>query len=148
MTKQTIIPAGYRLTITSWENDGDHYQTIVVAGLTTARVRFIIELCKLFRSHHSVPGCFGNLYDPTTREIHQANEAVARVFQKHRSALTDDELEMLDGNSEPDEEGLAVYVTDFIGQSDDFAFRVFSKAVVESIPAAIYIEDVSAEFGV
>lgn len=147
MTNQTTIPAGYRLSITSWENDGDHRQTKVLASLTAARVRFIIELCKLFRSHHQSKDCFGNLYDPTTHEIHQAHGAIARVFQKHRSALTDDELELLE--SQDGSEGCVDYVSEFIGQGEgDVTFRVFEKAVVESVPAATVIENVSAEFGV
>lgn len=148
MTKQTIIPAGYRLSITSWENDGDHYQTKVLAGLTPGRVRFIIELCKLFRSHHSVKSGYGNLYDPSQTVVSAAVVAVMQVMQKHRNVLTDDELDML-GTSDDIDEVVQDYVTEFIGKSEeDFTFRVFEKAAVESIPAAICIDDVSAEFGV
>lgn len=33
MAKTSKIKAGYHITSVSWENDGDHYRTVVVEGL-------------------------------------------------------------------------------------------------------------------
>ena len=44
------IQAGYLLKLTSWENDGDHYRTIDLSGLTKGEVTYAIKLAKLFRS--------------------------------------------------------------------------------------------------
>ena len=40
-----IIPAGYQLSVVSWENDGDHYNTEVMNGLSEEEVKFLVEIC-------------------------------------------------------------------------------------------------------
>lgn len=62
------VPAGLRLSITSWENDGDDYRTVVVNGLTEEDVRFYLELAADFRSDSGScsgrPGDRGNVSVP------------------------------------------------------------------------------------
>lgn len=53
------IPAGYRLSITSWENDADHYKDQIFEGLTGADVRYLVQFAKLFRSQSRHDGGFG-----------------------------------------------------------------------------------------
>lgn len=53
------IPIGYRLTISSWENDVDHRRDIVFEGLTAADVSYLVELAKLFRTMSRHDGGFG-----------------------------------------------------------------------------------------
>lgn len=47
------IPAGYQVTITSWENDADYYKDEIFQGLSEADAKFLTELCPLFGSYHS-----------------------------------------------------------------------------------------------
>lgn len=54
----TNIPAGYTLTITSWENDADNRADKTLHGLSEADVRFYLNLLNRFRSHRS--GGLGN----------------------------------------------------------------------------------------
>jgi hypothetical protein len=42
------IPAGYQLSITSWENDGDNYKTKILYGLTREDVQFYLHFLKPF----------------------------------------------------------------------------------------------------
>lgn len=44
------IPAGYSLSITSWENDADFFKTQVFHGLNKIDVQFLVDLAKLFKS--------------------------------------------------------------------------------------------------
>lgn len=54
------IPAGYQLHVTTWENDGDHYNTEIISGLTEADVRFLLDVAKQFGSRNSTTPGLGN----------------------------------------------------------------------------------------
>jgi hypothetical protein len=148
---QTIIPAGYRLSVTSWENDADNYQTTVHEGLEEERVEYILELCKLFKSKKR-KGCFGNMYDPSEIEREEVAEAIRAVMEKHRAVLTLEEIEVLDTPIIPEEEyadeGFSDVVCAFLECSPDYAYRVYERAKVEHIPHEIRMEDVTKQFKV
>lgn len=153
MSKQTIIPAGYRVTISSWENDADNYKDVIIEGLSKERVEFVIKLCKLFRSKNQVPGCFGNMYEASEPEMAPAIAAVLSLMNEHRAALDEGELSILtDDDLKEDEYELAYTVQEmvsgFLSSSEGTTFRVFDGAKVELIPHEITLEDVSAQFGV
>lgn len=57
---QINIPSGFRLSVTSWENDADDYQTVVLSGLTEADVHFYLDLARAFRSTHGSGDGLGN----------------------------------------------------------------------------------------
>lgn len=46
------FPKGYQLHVTTWENDGDFYQTEILSGLTEADVRFYLDLANRFKSRN------------------------------------------------------------------------------------------------
>ena len=144
--KQTIIPAGYRVTITSWENDGDNYKDTIHEGLTKERVEYILELCKLFKSKNRDKNCFGNMYEPSPNEYEKAEKAVRVVLEKHRATLNHCEL----ANLEADEGDMDVgeIVNEFLDSSEHYAFRVYHKTKVEHIPHQITMEDVTGDFNV
>ena len=146
MTNQTIIPAGYRVTITSWENDADNYKHTVHEGLSKERVEYILELCKMFKSGSNNGGkTFGNMneYDPPSRLV-KAEKAVRTVLEKHRAVLNECELENLE--AEEDEMEVCEIVSEFLGSSEFYTFRVYSTVKVEHIPFQITIEDVTGDF--
>jgi hypothetical protein len=136
----SIIKAGYRITVTSWENDADNYNTKTVEGLNEDEVNFHIDLLKLIvGSNSNDKTVFGNMYDPRDSELEAFREAVIRVFLKH---------------SRPDSiyEPLNIAM-DIIGEytgygGDGFYTRVAESIVVEFVPQEIIIEDVSTKFGV
>lgn len=147
-TKQTIIPAGYRVTITSWENDADNYKDTVHEGLSKERVEYILELCKMFKSGSNNGGkTFGNMneYDGNAR-FAKAEKAVREVLEKHRAVLNECELANLDGPE--DEMEVTEIMCEFLDASEFYTFRVYSKAKVEHIPHQIIMEDVTGDFSV
>lgn len=54
----TNIKPGFLLKVTTWENDGDNYNTVDLDGLTETEVRFYLHLCKKFDSY--AVDTFGN----------------------------------------------------------------------------------------
>jgi hypothetical protein len=38
------IPAGYQVSVTSWENDGDNYRTETIPGLSKEGAQFLVDL--------------------------------------------------------------------------------------------------------
>jgi len=151
-TKQTTIPAGYRVTITSWENDADNYADTIHEGLSKERVEFILELCRLFRSKNRDRKCFGNMYEPSHHEALAAEAAIRVVMEKHRAVLTEDELDQLAIESDPDDEyggpEFSEFVSEYLDSGEGFLYRVYSGATVELIPHEIKMEDVTDQFSV
>lgn len=137
----SIIKAGYRITVTSWENDADNYSTITRDGLTKAEVRFHVDLLKLVSgSNCNDKMVFGNIWDPSELELYAFDKACKEVFVKHDKELeTNGEYEALN------------YAMDIIGEYigySDFYTRVAERIVIEYVAQEIVIEDVSTNFGV
>jgi hypothetical protein len=44
------LKPGYLLKITTWENDGDNYNTKELHGLSEMETNFVIDVCELFYS--------------------------------------------------------------------------------------------------
>lgn len=140
--KQTIIPAGYRLTVDSWENDADNRRTVVVEGLSFEKCAFYVELCKLMQDDR-----YRNLYEPDDGEVEAAQKAFQRLvkkqLKKHGTVDIDfddlDDLEML-----ADHVGSILYDLGLAG--GDYFTRVCDAWKVEYIDAPIVMSDVSKEF--
>lgn len=146
--KQTIIPAGYRLTITSWENDADNYQTTVHEGLTKAKVEFILELCCKFTSGSNNGGTtFGNMYEPDNGEMAKAAAAIREVMLKHEAVLDENDRDFLFNMAPEDAMWSAREIMgEYLDTSENYAFRVYDGAKVEYVPHEIRMEDVTLQF--
>jgi hypothetical protein len=73
-----IIPSGYQLHITSWENDGDNFNTEILSGLTKEDVKFYLHFLNHFKSHTS----YGN---GCIREYPDAEKiAITNAYEKCR----------------------------------------------------------------
>lgn len=74
------IPVGYRLAITTWENDADNYRTEELFGLSEADVHFFVALAKRFNSKNGYlnPGVGNQDLDS---EIIQ--EIIDEVLEEH-----------------------------------------------------------------
>lgn len=154
----TIIPPGYRVSVTSWENDADNYKTNIFEGLTKERVEFLAELLPHFYSGSNNRGkTFGNMYEPSDSRYAEAATRIREVMERHRAGLTEDELEILDEAAGIDLEdatkgrGADMYsfgeiVGEFLSYSEDYTFRVFESMKVEFVPHEIRMQDVTKEF--
>jgi len=137
----SVIKAGYRLTVSSWENDADSYNTRTIDGLDDNKVRFHVDLLKLIAgSRHNGP-TFGNMYDPSDKELEAFEKAVIKVLEKHPASNEGftAAAEALDIAND--------IIGDYTGYSE-FYTRVVESIVVEYVPQEITIEDVSTKFGV
>jgi len=147
----SIIKAGYRITVTSWENDADNYNTKTVDGLDENEVNFHIDILKLIAgSNCNDKTVFGNMYDPSESELKAFEKAVIRVFEKHSKPLDFFRIRQYLPESEHEPLDIAMdIIGDYTGDGGgDFYTRVAESIVVEFVPHAIIIENVSPKFGV
>lgn len=134
----SVIKAGYRVTVTSWENDADSYSTRTIDGLDENKVRFHVDLLKLIAgSNCNDSTVFGNMYEPSDKETEAFEKAVIEVLEKHDAGY--EGCEALDIAHD--------IIGDYTGYSE-FYTRVVDSIVVEYVPQEIIIEDVSTKFGV
>lgn len=75
------IKPGYQLHITTWENDGDNYNTIITSGLSKEDVVFLVDLANCFGRNSNI----GNEWvrDEDLREV------LEKVLTKHPSISSD-----------------------------------------------------------
>lgn len=135
--KYTRIPAGYRVTITSWENDGDNRNTAYIGGLSWDQVRLLVKLAELFHSHNQQgERWYGNLYSPTDAEREVVGCAIQTTFDKyntHEPTWSIDRCRDMLADLQ------------LMGCSE-FYTRVLDNVVVEYYPDAFDIEDVTDQF--
>lgn len=131
---QTVIKAGYRIHVTSWENDADNYRTKTMEGVAKEHLPFIVAACKLLTSKydHQNGGGFGNIYQGSTEDL---DLALSELIDKHpdRPQYCDDP----EGVSE-----CLLYKLGLMGGSE-YTTRVFDSIKIEYIPENILIEDVT-----
>lgn len=136
----SVIKSGYRITVTSWENDADNYSTHIRDGLDEHEARFHVDLLKLLEDSCNNSDKFGNMYDPEDSEMEAFDEACLEVFKKW------DEAEEIKEKYDACNHALDI-ISEYTGYSD-FYTRVVESIVVEYVPQEIVIEDVSSKFGV
>lgn len=145
----TTIKAGYRLTVTSWENDGDHYNTKVSEGWTKDEVAFLVPFIK------TTCDLLGNEYEPEDSVIEKATSKILKVVDDHPSVHESDKLKCYFTPATEDEksseyysplEGVSELIYDFVGSSECSWTRVCESIKVEYIPQDIMIRDVTAQF--
>ena len=134
----TIIPVGYRLSIDSWENDGDYNRTETIAGLDREAVLFYIDICASLRSKNSHDDMvnFGNMYAPGDDEIEAFNVRMKSILAKHNRPELEDY----------DDYGIENILDDMGLLGAEVFTRVFSSLKVELIKEPIELEDVTALF--
>lgn len=50
-----MIQQGYMLRVTSWENDGDCYNTKEIQGLTETQARWLVRFCEQLAKQDQIP---------------------------------------------------------------------------------------------
>lgn len=140
-----IIKAGYRLTVTSWENDADNYATKVIDGLTFERARICAAYCELFNSDDAVR----NAYEPDDDEIATIDERVASVARADAGFIA----HVFDAIGEDaTDEQIRDYVFETIISEmglcwrSDFYTRVCDSWRIEYVEQDINIPDVTDKF--
>jgi hypothetical protein len=139
MSKINTIKAGYRLTVKSWENDGDHKNTIQQDGLTLEQVKFIVDIIGVYKIS------LGNMYSPKESELSEEKIALRKVISKYPNAK---EMLYIEEEEEFQDDDIIVecvhdqILYDYMGSSE-FYTRKYDGHTVEYIPVEITIEDVT-----
>lgn len=147
---ETIIPAGYRVTVDSWENDGDAGRTITLTGLDRDAAKLYVEFARLFYSqnNHRGPKGYGNMYEPSSEMLKDAHDAAKKVILDNWKAFVSVGFDMTEEDLN-DESYLREVVhdlhSDLFGMGE-FYFRVLEKVKVEHLPTEIRLNDVTGEF--
>jgi hypothetical protein len=139
--KTTKIESGYQLTIESWENDGDHYATKTLYGLTLQEVKLYVDLVSYFESGKIEDYKFGNMYEPTDEKLKFVQEILGGVIKVHDDAF-DDPITLKNALDDP----LAFVVDKLLGYSETYAARVIQGFTVLYWPDTVELQDVTAEF--
>lgn len=131
-----FIPKGYRLTVHSWENDGDAECSRIHEGLTKEELEFAVAFILLFRSKSDHSGCFGNVYDELTeKERNAIISAVKKLLKKHpigKGILSDVNEEDEDDEDEEDRQIDCIinFLESFTGYGE-FTIRVVADYKID-----------------
>lgn len=146
--KFTEIKAGYRLTVHSWENDGDYDNTVIKDGLSKDEVLFLKPLFELLKTKSRNPGCFGNMFDPSGKQIQNLVDAV-RLTTTENIAHADEDWKRVIENTEDDMTLMDYFVetmSDYGLTGGEYYTRVFHGLKIEFVPEAVRIQDVTDQF--
>lgn len=138
------IPAGYHLTVTSWENGDDDYNTKTVRGLSLSATRLLTDIIQLFYSRNNPPAemvCYGNLYEPMDWQIAECYAAIQTVLDRH-PAVQDPDLK--DYFTDP--AGVTEYLYEVGLMGGEFWSRVLGNFEVEYYPTEVNVEVVTQQF--
>ena len=139
----STIKAGYRITVVSWENDADNYNTLSVDGLQDEKeVQILVKLISLLKkAHHD--GGHGNLYEPDEHQLENLADAIIALGEDVVSYVCEGFLD-----KEKGELGyqFSEIIGDYTGYSECYHTRMVESIVVEYIPEDVTFEDVTAQF--
>jgi hypothetical protein len=143
MTNNTnTIKAGYRLTVISWENDGDHYNTVTKDGLDGIETGYLVKLLSMLKKGH-YSGGFGNLYDPDDEQLLKFGQAIEELGSNLTEWLTFNEgYETLEDLAY----AFTEVICDYTGSSENYHTRMVESIKVEFIPEDITLLNVTEQF--
>lgn len=148
MKTQTVIPAGYRITVETWENDGDSNNTKVQVGLTKVEASFLADACRQFKSCNNRDAGVGNMYDPDTKKLQIFEERMVELSARHPEMKNSEKYKDYFESEENISEAIHELLYDFSLTGGEFYTRVCDSFKVEYIAEDIYIDDVTEEFSV
>jgi hypothetical protein len=149
MSEVKVQEAGYRISITSWENDGDNYnhKTLTVQSADDARA--VVALCNLLHPQHDTPKqTFGNMYEPSESDLADfvaAVSAIPAITNFLHKTVPGMEQDMQDSEDYMDSIMDVLYDLGLCG-GENFFTRVCEKVDVHYYAEPVYADDVTAEF--
>jgi len=144
--KILVQPAGYAITVTSWENDGDNYNTKTCTVAAKQDAQVLYNLAMLIHSQNQNPNCFGNMYEPNEHEIQKFAQAVAAIpgIKDYIDTIVP---EMLDPEYGADYLDVVMDTLYDLGLScGEFYTRVAETVTVRYYAEPVYAEDVTNTF--
>lgn len=138
MTQLNIIPAGYRFTFTSYENDDENRKTVITDGCSEAKARLLAEIVDVLSCLESDDVLFNGT------SPHRTVRQLTEILERHPDAMSDELIKSLNS----DQCRLVGYAKDniFGDAANEYGHRVIISSKCEYIPHDIEIEDVTAKF--
>lgn len=144
-----VISKGYTLEIVSWENDGDHYNTVSITVSSKECARAIHKLCtELFKSgsDRENPGvgnstrCFEpNEEDPILQSWIEKNMESLLVILKEYCEETDPKNLSYDEASDL----ISELAHDLMGSSEFYSFRVCKSCEIFYSEVDVFAEEIT-----
>lgn len=139
------INKGYTLTVVSWENDGDNYNTKSKTVQTKEEAKVWYDLMQLCKSKNNQPKniiTLGNTYGGFNEK--EKEVAINFLKEHYKILLPNDDIEQ---NRDDDYEDQLIYwFTDLAGQllgyGEDYACRVMESCTITYSPEDIYVEEI------
>ena len=141
--KKLIVKKGYTLTVVSWENDGDNYNTKTKTVETVEEAEALYKLMQLCRSkNRGDRNSLGNSIDDFSAsqlkmlgDFFRQNPIVLKEFFGHNPELDVEDI---------DDETYAEYFDelkgDLLGYSEYYLCRVMESCTVTYSPEDIYLD--------
>lgn len=134
--KKLIIEKGYTITVTSWENDGDDYNTLSKTVNTKEEARKLYkiytELCKSEVIGNSMDG--------------ESTQTIINYVNNNKELFLDIDWDIINSKDEDDaQDYLMDYfheLLDLLGSSEYYDFRVCESCIVNYSPEDIYLEKI------
>lgn len=148
-----IIKKGYRVTVHSWENDGDYREINTLDGLSRDEMMFVADLLAPFResSWKDETKYIGNMVD--FRDGYDTYDTIMRRLAK----IAMDHPKVFEiGNDEDEDDpelvlGQEVWETycfdlGLVGSDENRLTRIADRIIVEYVPEDVTFKEVTSEF--
>ena len=135
MSKIKVINKGYTLQVTSWENDGDSYQTKSKTVDTIEEVKLLHSLLQLCTSENNNPPGVIRLGNSVGGFSEDQEDLLRGFFIENNIDFEDEEGEYI-------HEAFMEEVGDLLGGSEFYTCRVFDSCSVTYSPEDVYLEEV------
>ena len=143
-----MILKGYQLNVTTWENDGDMYNTITLHGLEKENAQFLLGICQMFESVNSKAGCYGNSdfsYSDSADKLSLVNRTAILAARYNQTEV----LGYINGITDTEEAFeyiMEMFVYEMIGYAYESSYiRVFESATCYYIPEDIEEVDLDVD---
>jgi hypothetical protein len=139
--KKLIVKKGYTLTVVSWENYGDNYNTKTMTVETVEEAETFYKLMQLCKSKNN-GGLLGNSHDEyNARQL----TALGDFFRENPAALKgffkyNPDLDVTDIDDETYAEYFDDIKGDLLGYSEFYLCRVMDSCTVTYSPEDIYLD--------
>lgn len=133
MSKIKIANKGYTITVVSWENDGDYYQTNSITVDTIEKAKIWYDLITFIQE---------NEFSNETEMTEESENIIIEYMDKFDVSLIDEELERYKSDK--------IYVFNnlqkrLLGYSEYYWCRVIDKYTITYLEEDIYAEEINFE---
>lgn len=141
MNKTKIASKGYTLTVTSWENDADNYNTMSMTVQTIEEAKAWNDVMQLCKSDGTYPTVYlGNETDDFS--IPQL-EAIRNCFIANPVLNNIVQVETIETMRDEELQDMFIQLSgELLGHSDFYLCRVMDSCVITYSPEDVYLETI------